>query len=95
MSGSQFGVSLTMILLFAIPDMGQNMQYVYFFVTYTLMNVVFYTASNIAYAALTSLTTKNSNERVQLGSIRFIFSLLTNPVVASATVGLVDQCVQR
>ena len=54
------------------------------------MNVIFYTASNIAYSSLTSLTTKNSNERVQLGSIRFIFSLLTNLVVATATVVLVE-----
>lgn len=91
MFGSQFGVSIAMIMLFAIPDMGQSMQYVYFFITYTLMNVVFYTASNIAYSSLTSLTTKNANERVQLGSIRFIFSLLTNLVVATATVGLVEQ----
>nr|WP_288740635.1 glycoside-pentoside-hexuronide (GPH):cation symporter [uncultured Mediterraneibacter sp.] len=90
MFGAQFGVSITMIMLFAIPDMGANMQYVYFFIVYTLMNVIFYTASNIAYSSLTSLTTKNSNERVQLGSIRFIFSLLTNLVVATATVGLVE-----
>lgn len=52
------------------------------------MNVIFYTASNIAYSSLISLTTKNANERVQLGSIRFIFSLLTNLVVATITVGL-------
>ena len=90
MFGAQFGVSITMIMLFAIPDMGANMQYVYFFIVYTLMNVIFYTASNIAYSSLTSLTTKNSNERVQLGSLRFIFSLLTNLVVATATVGLVE-----
>lgn len=90
MFGAQFGVSITMIMLFAIPDMGANMQYVYFFIVYTLMNVIFYTASNIAYSSLTSLTTKNSNERVQLGSIRFIFSLLTNLVVETATVGLVE-----
>lgn len=91
MFGAQFGVSIAMIMLFAIPDMGTNMQYVYFFITYTLMNVVFYTASNIAYASLTSLTTKNPNERVQLGSVRFIFSLLTNLVVATTTVGLVEK----
>lgn len=91
MFGAQFGVSIAMIMLFAIPDMGANMQYVYFFITYTLMNVVFYTASNIAYASLTSLTTKNPNERVQLGSVRFIFSLLTNLVVATTTVGLVEK----
>jgi len=87
---SQIGVSIMMVLLFAVPDMGVNMQYFYFFITYTLMNVVFYTANNIAYSSLVSLTTKNPNERVQLGSIRFIFSLLTNLVVASVTVNLTN-----
>lgn len=37
-----------------------------------------YTANNIAYSALTSLVTKNSKERVQMGSYRFI--LLFQPV---------------
>lgn len=87
---SQIGVSITLVLLFAIPNMSANMQYAYFFIAYTLMNVVFYTASNIAYSSLTSLITKNNNERVQIGSIRFIFSLITNLLVATLTVGLVE-----
>ena len=37
-----------------------------FFIAYTLLNGVFYTANNIAYSALTSLVTKNSKERVQM-----------------------------
>ena len=36
-------------------------QYAWFFIAYTLLNGVFYTANNIAYSALTSLVTKNSN----------------------------------
>ena len=34
----------------------------------------FYTANNIAYSALTALVTRNSKERVQMGSYRFIFA---------------------
>lgn len=69
--------------------MGDTAKYAYFFITYTLLNAVFYTANNIAYASLTSLITKNGNERVQMGSIRFMFSLATNLVVASITVNAV------
>lgn len=87
---SYLGNAVMLIAIFAIPEsMGDTAKYVYFFITYTLLNAVFYTANNIAYASLTSLITKNGNERVQMGSIRFMFSLATNLVVASITVNAV------
>ena len=87
---STFPLAICEILLFSIPNAAPTLQYVYFFVVYTLLNAVFYTANNIAYASMTALITKNPNERVQLGSIRFIFALLTNIVISSITVGLVN-----
>lgn len=86
----QFGVSATLFLVFAIPDMSKTMQYAYFFVFYTALNAVFYTANNIAYSSLTALITKNTQERVQCGSIRFILSSITYTVVASAAMGMVE-----
>ncbi len=59
------------------------------FIAYTLLNAVFYTANNIAYAALTSLVTKNAKERVEMGSFRFMFSFGTNLLIQSITFGLV------
>lgn len=70
--------------------MGKTAQYAWFFICYTLLNAVFYTANNIAYAALTSLVTKNSKERVQMGSFRFMFSFGTNLAIQSITVGAVE-----
>lgn len=87
---SYVGNAICLVAIFAVPmSWGKTAQYVYFFITYTLLNAVFYTANNIAYASLTALITKNNNERVQMGSIRFMFSLATNLVVASITVSLV------
>lgn len=87
---SYLGNAVMLIAIFAIPkSMGDTAKYAYFFITYTLLNAVFYTANNIAYASLTSLIAKNGNERVQMGSIRFMFSLATNLVVASITVNAV------
>lgn len=84
---SQIGNVVMLIALFAIPEsLGNTAKYVYFFIAYTLLNAVFYTANNIAYASLTSLITKNGNERVQMGSIRFMFSLATNMIIASVTI---------
>lgn len=92
MFGAYFGNAVFLILLFAIPvNMSAGLQYVYFFITYTLLNAVFYTANNIAYSSLTSLITKNSNERVQMGTFRFIGSTLGNLLVSNATLVLVEK----
>ena len=87
----QVGVSLCLFLLFAIPAGSTTMQYIYFFVVYTALNAVFYTANNIAYSALTALITKNNNERVQLGSFRFMFAVITNIVMGFSVTGLVEK----
>ena len=47
------GCAVTLVANFAIPDtLGTTAQYAWFFVAYTLLNAVFYTANNIAYASL-------------------------------------------
>ena len=85
-----FGCALTLFGVFAIPtNLGKTAQYAWFFIAYTLLNAVFYTANNIAYAALTSLVTKNSKERVEMGSFRFMFSFGTNLLIQSITFGAV------
>ena len=86
-----FGCAVTLFAIFAIPtNMGQFAQYAWFLIAYTLLNAVFYTANNIAYSALTSLVTKNSSERVQMGSFRFIFAFSTSLLIQTVTVGAVD-----
>ncbi len=86
-----FGCALTLIGIFAIPvNLGETAQYAWFFITYTLLNAVFYTANNIAYSALTSLVTKNSKERVQMGSFRFMFAFATSLLIQSITLQVVS-----
>ena len=85
------GCAVTLFAIFAIPtDMGQFAQYAWFFIAYTLLNAVFYTANNIAYSALTSLVTKNSSERVKMGSFRFIFAFSTSLLIQTITVSAVE-----
>ncbi len=87
------GCAITLVACFAVPiGLGKTAQYAWFFIAYTLLNGVFYTANNIAYSALTSLVTKNSKERVQMGSYRFIFAFSTSLLIQSITVGFVGFC---
>ena len=85
------GCAVALASIFMVPtSWGDKAQYAYFFVTYTLLNAVFFTANNIAYASLTALITKNSSERVQLGSIRFIFAFATSLLIQYVTIDAVN-----
>lgn len=85
------GCSISLAACFAIPSgWGETAQYIFFFISYTLLNAVFFTANNIAYASLTALITKNVNERVQLGSFRFIFAFATSMLIQYITIDFVN-----
>lgn len=84
------GCAVTLVANFAIPaSIGTTAQYAWFFLSYTLLNAVFFTANNIAYASLVTFCTKNSKERVEMGSFRFIFAFSTSLIIQSVTVQLV------
>ena len=88
---SYIGNAVCLIAVFAIPEsLGDTAKYAYFFIAYTLLNAVFYTANNIAYSSLTSLITKNGAERVQMGTYRFIFATAANLAVSNFTLKLVE-----
>lgn len=81
------GCAITLVACFSIPtSWGQTAQYIFFFLAYTLLNAVFFTANNIAYASLTALITRNTSERVQIGSLRFIFAFATKIVIEAVTI---------
>lgn len=84
------GCAILLAAIFLIPSSwGEIAKYAYFFITYTLLNAVFYTANNIAYATLTALITKNTSERVQLGSIRYMFAFVTTMLIQTITIDVV------
>jgi len=85
------GCGACLFAIFAVPtSWGLTAKYAYFFIFYVMLNAGFYTANNIAYSALTALVTKNENERVQLGSIRFVFAFSTSTIIQAITFGLVE-----
>ncbi len=85
------GCGACLFAIFAIPtSWGLTAKYAFFFIFYVMLNAGFYTANNIAYSALTALVTRNENERVQLGSIRFVFAFTTSTIIQAVTFGLVE-----
>ncbi|GAB3059022.1 MFS transporter [Virgibacillus ainsalahensis] len=78
-------------MLFNVPDwFGQTGKVVYVFSIYFLISTVFYTANNVAYSSLTSFMTNDKEDRVALGSIRFIFANIAVLSITTFTTFLVD-----
>lgn len=75
--------------IYAVPDLGETTQYIYFFIIYILTNAFFYTANNISYSTLSALATRNPKERVHLGMARQIFATMAILTIYSATIPLV------
>jgi hypothetical protein len=85
-----FGCAICLVAIFCIPaNISAFAQYTWFFVAYTVLNAGFYTANNIAYSALTALITKNNQERVEMGSIRFMFAFGTSMLIQTITISFV------
>lgn len=77
--------------LFNVPDwLGQTGKIVYIFLIYFLISTVFYTANNVAYSSLTSFMTNDKEDRVSLGSIRFIFANAAVLFITTFTTFIVD-----
>jgi GPH family glycoside/pentoside/hexuronide:cation symporter len=88
---SAFPLVVTLILLFNVsPSFSALGKNIYIFVIYTLLGAFFYTASNISYNSLISLAASDPKDRVSMGSIRFIFSVVAALVITSATMLFVN-----
>ena len=88
---SCFPVAILTFLIFAVPNtMADGAQYAYVFVIYTLLGAVAYTMNNIAYSTLTALVTTNANDRVQMGTLRFICAIVATLLINTFTSALVE-----
>ena len=70
------GCAITLVCCFAIPvSLGTTAKYAWFFISYTLLNGVFYTANNIAYSALYVTDYKEQQRACTDGILPFYFCI--------------------
>jgi len=81
--------AISAILLFSVPDIGENAKLIYIFVTYNIVNII-YTSINIPYGVLSSLITQDQYQRSVLNIIRMIFSLVGNIGINMLTLPIVQ-----
>jgi len=80
--------TVTGIILFITPDVGETGKIVYAYVTYTLVMMV-YTMVNVPYGALLGVISPNSDDRTTLASFRFIGAFAGNIIVQGTLLYLV------
>ena len=86
------GCSAMIVMLFIVPAGGKQVCTICVVLCciYIIERSFFILQNNIAYSALTSLITKNDSERVQMGSIRFMFAFGTSMLIQTITVDAVE-----
>jgi GPH family glycoside/pentoside/hexuronide:cation symporter len=65
-----FPFALSTVLLFAVPQSTETVQFIYMFVTYNFCTTVCYTAINLPYGSLSAMMTRVSMERTMLSIVR-------------------------
>ncbi len=85
-------MGLGLVLLFNVPgSLSGSGKIAYAAVTYTLMAAVIYTACNLSYNTLLSLTAPNPKDRVLMSSLRFFCTMGVVLVINYNTMNLVER----
>jgi len=85
-----FPLAISGVLCFTTPDLSTVGKIVWAYVTYNLL-MMSYTAGNVPYSSLMGIMTPDSDERVSLNQIRFIFANAAMLIVQGLTLPLVGK----
>jgi GPH family glycoside/pentoside/hexuronide:cation symporter len=69
--GTAIPFGVLAVLTFSTPDFSYNSKLIYAYLTYVLL-IVFFTANNVPYSAMTGVMTDDSTERTRLSTYRFV-----------------------
>lgn len=81
---------LSILLLFSVPDMGQEAKIAYAVATNMLFFICVFTPLSIPYGSLMALTTRNPVDRGMMGAFRSGFGYLAGMVVAIGFIPIVN-----
>lgn len=85
-----FPISIALILLFLVPNTSDLGKYIYIAITYNLVTTVCYTMINIPYGALTSLLSRDQNQRMVINIFRMFMAQIGSLLINAGTLPLVN-----
>lgn len=83
-------ITISLILMFTVPQTGDFGKYVYVAITYNLVTTILYTAINIPYGALTSLMTRDQDQRMVINIFRMTMAQIGSLIINAITLPTVN-----
>lgn len=81
--------SITAVLMFMTPDLGDTGKLVYAYISYTALGIM-YSGINLPLSAILPSLTSDSNERTVVNTVRMVFAVIGSVVVSAGTMPLVQ-----
>lgn len=83
-------IAIATVLIFLVPNIGDTGKYVYVFITYNLVTTFLYTMINIPYGALTSLMTRDQDQRTVINIFRMFMAQVGSLIINAFTLPLIN-----
>ncbi len=83
-------IAIATVLVFLVPNTGDFGKYVYVTITYNLVTTFLYTMINIPYGALTSLMSRDQNQRTVINIFRMLMAQIGSLIINAGTLPLVN-----
>lgn len=83
-------ISVAMVLIFMVPNIGDAGKYVYVAITYNLVVTFLYTMINIPYGTMTSLLSRDQHERMSINVVRMTMAQVGSLIINSLTLPFVN-----
>ena len=84
-------IGVATVLMFLVPNTGTVGKYIYVAITYNLVTTFLYTMINIPYGALTSLMTRDQDERMIINAFRMFMAQAGSLIINAMTLPLVNK----
>lgn len=83
-------MSIATILVFLVPNIGETGKYIFVIITYNLVSTFLYTMINIPYGTLTSLMTRDQEQRLSINVVRNFMAQVGTLIVNALVLPMVN-----
>lgn len=83
-------IGVACVLVFLVPNIGVTGKYIYVAVTYNLVTTFLYTMINIPYGALTSLMSRDQNQRTVINIFRMLMAQVGSLIINAFTLPFIN-----
>ena len=83
-------IALATVLVFLVPNIGDTGKYIFVIITYNLVTTFLHTMINIPYGALTSLMTRDQNQRTVINIFRMFMAQVGSLIINAFTLPLIN-----